>query len=322
MKAIIHTAFGPPREVLQLQEVARPAMADGDLLVRVEAAGLAKGDWLIAHGLPYIARPAYGVRAPKQPIAGLAFAGTVSEAGAGAAGFAPGDEVFGTCSGALAEFVAVPASTVATKPPNISWVQAASAPVSGLAALQAIRHEAKVQSGEQVLIIGASGGVGSFAVQIAKSLGADVTGVASTRNLELLRTIGADHVIDYTREDITAVHETYDVIVDLAGNRPVSLLRRALTPAGRLIIVGGTGGRWTMGFGRTIGAMLLSPFVRQKLVGMISTPSADALRTLARMMADGEVRPIVASTYALPQAPEAVDLVGAGRAAGTVAVRV
>lgn len=322
MRAIVHTAFGPPNEVLQLQEVERPQGSAGDLLVRVEAAALAKGDWLIAHGLPYIARPSYGLRAPKQPIAGLAFAGTVAEVGAGVDGFAPGDEVFGNCHGALAEFVAAPHHTVAKKPANVSWVQAAAVPVSGLAALQAVRDEGKVQPGERVLIIGASGGVGSFAVQIAKTLGADVTGVASTRNLELLRTIGADHVIDYTRQEITAVHPAYDVIVDIAGNRPVSLLRRALTPDGRLIIVGGTGGRWTMGFGRTVGAMLLSPFVRQRLVGLISTPNGDALRALAAMMAAETLIPVIDSTYPLPQAPEALDLVGAGHGAGTIAVTV
>lgn len=320
MKAIVHTAFGPPQDVLQLREVARPTITAGTLLVRVEAAALAKGDWLIANGLPYIARPSYGLREPKQPIAGLAFAGTVTEVGEAVRGFAAGDAVFGTCGGALAEFVAAPHDTVATKPPNVTWAQAAAAPVSGLAALQAVRDEAKVHAGERVLIIGASGGVGAFAVQIAKSLGADVTGVASTRNLGLLRRIGADHVIDYTREALTAVHPSYDVIIDLAGNRPVSALRRALTPQGRLVIVGGTGGRWTMGFGRTIGAMLLAPFVRQRLTGMISSPSVEALRALSALMASGDVVPVVQATYPLPQAATAIELVGSGHGAGSIAV--
>lgn len=322
MKAIVHTAFGPPQDVLQLQEVARPTPSAGTLLVRVEAVALAKGDWLIANGLPYIARPSYGVRSPKQPIAGLAVAGTVTETGDGVSDFVAGDEVFGSCAGALAEFVAVPQESIVAKPPNVSWAQAAAAAVSGLAALQGVRDEARVQPGERVLVIGASGGVGAFAVQIAKSLGADVTGVASTRNLEMLRRIGADHVIDYTREAITAAHASYDVIIDLAGNRPVSLLRRALTPEGRLVIIGGTGGRWTMGFGRTIGAMLLNPFVRQRLVGMISTPTGERLRALSDLMASGQVVPVIQDSFPLQLAAKAIELVGSGHAAGSIAVTV
>lgn len=326
MKAIIHTAFGAPTAVLQLREIEQPALGADQVLVRVEAVALAKGDWLITRGLPYIARPSYGLRAPKQPVAGLEFAGRVVAIGADVsvdvAEIAPGDDVFGFSSGALAEFVAAPASMLAKKPDNVTYAQAAAAPVSGLAALQALRDEAKVQPGERVLIIGASGGVGSFAVQIAKAIGAVVTGVASTRHLPLLRTLGADAVIDYTRDEITAAGAPYDVIIDIAGNRPVSLLRRALTPDGRLIIVGGSGGRWTMGFGRTIRAMLLSPFVRQRLVGMISSPDGDALRTLASMMASGRLAPVVDSTYPLPRAAEAIDLVGAGHGAGNLVITV
>jgi NADPH:quinone reductase-like Zn-dependent oxidoreductase len=320
MKAIVQTAFGPATDVLSVAEIEQPVPGPADILVRVRAVGVGKGIWLMTHGLPYIARPSYGWRTPKERIAGLAFSGVVETAGAEVDGFAVGDEVFGSHAGALAECVAVPGSAIARKPDSVDFEQAAAAPISGLAALQAVRA-GKVEPAHQVLVIGASGGVGSFAVQVAKAWGATVTGVASTRNLDLLRRLGADHVIDYTHEGIPD-RPTFDVIIDIAGNRSVSELRRALEPAGTLVIAGGTGSRLTMGFERTIGGMLLSPFVRQRIVGLISTPNQRDLATLAELMASGKVVPVVQRRFPFEQAADAIELVGSGGGNGTPVVAV
>jgi NADPH:quinone reductase-like Zn-dependent oxidoreductase len=320
MRAIVQSSFGSATDVLSVVEVERPAVGRGNILIGVKAVGIAKGNWLITHGLPYIARPAYGMRTPKPRVAGLQFAGTVAALGDDVDGFTVGDAVFGSHARALAEFVAVPVDAVAVKPSRVSFEQAASAPISGLTALQAIRDSGRVQAGHRVLVLGASGGVGSFAVQIAKALGAEVTGVASTRNLTTILELGADHVMDYTREDPTESRRTYDVIVDTAGNRPVSRLRRVLVPDGTLVIVGGTGSRWTMGFERTIGGMLLAPFVRQRIVGLLSKPNQRDLTVLAELMASGKLTPIVQSTYPLARAAEAIEGVGASHGAGTIVV--
>jgi NADPH:quinone reductase-like Zn-dependent oxidoreductase len=303
--------------VLSIEDVDRPTAADGGVLVRVQAVGIAKGNWLITHGLPYIARPAYGIRKPKERIAGLQFAGTVEALGDGPHAFALGDSVFGMHAGALAECVAIPVTAIAPKPASVNFEQAAVAPISGIAALQAIRDGGKVKPGHRVLVIGASGGVGSFAVQVAKAFGAEVTGVASTRNLAMLHELGADHVIDYTREDPTDSSRAYDVIVDIAGNRKVSALRRALVRNGTLVIVGGTGGRWTMGFGRTVGGMLLAPFISQGIVGLISQPNHDDLLALAGLMDAGRVTPLVQHRYPLDRAAEAIEAAANGSGAGT-----
>lgn len=321
MKALIHTAFGAPRDVLEIREIAQPEIAAGQVLVRVRAVSASKGDWLIARGLPYIARPMYGIRTPKEPVAGLAFAGTLEAVGAGVSDFAQGDDVFGTHAGALAEFVAVPGTAITRKPARVTFEQAAAAPVSGLAALQAVRR-ANVRAGQRVLITGASGSVGSFAVQIAKADGAHVTGVASTRNLEFLRAIGADDVIDYTRQEISPNGKRYDVIIDIAGNRPVKHMRSALTPDGTLMIVGGTGGNVTMGFGRTIRATMLDRFVKHRIVSLLSMPNADDLRTLADLLANGSVTPAVQATYPLADAAAAIDDAGNGHASGVNVVTV
>lgn len=320
MNAILHQAFGPPEEVLQLAELDTPTPAPDQVLVRVESAALAKGDWLIAMGLPYIARPMYGLARPKAPVAGLHFAGVVAAVGAGVRGFQEGDEVFGTHSGTLADFVVAPEARIAHKPPNVSFDAAAAAAGSGLTALQAVRDAAAAGPGQRLLVIGASGGVGSFAVQIAVALGAEVTGVASTPNLEVVRSLGAHHVIDYRREDLMAHGGGYDVILDLAGNRPIPVLRRALAPRGTLVVVGGTGGRWTMGFGRTIRAMLLSPFVPQQLKGFFTAPRQEDLRELARLMEEGAVTPLVEQRYPLSDAPHAIGLLGSGHGRGTPVV--
>jgi NADPH:quinone reductase-like Zn-dependent oxidoreductase len=320
MKAVVQSAFGPAHEVLSIAEIARPSIDAADVLVRVEAAGIAKGTWLMTHGLPYIARPSYGWRTPRERVAGLQFAGTVEAVGAEVDAIAPGDAVFGTHARALAELVAAPASALARKPDTIDFEQAAAAPIPGLAALQAVRNAGRVQAGQRVLVIGASGGVGSFTVQIARAYGASVTGVASTRNLEMVRGLGAERVIDYTREEIAAGPSLYDVIIDIAGNRRVAHLRRALQPEGTLVIVGGTGSRWTMGFERTIAGMLLSPFVRQRIVGLISTPNQADLQALATLMASGQVIPVVRHRVPLERTPEAIEAVGAGKGHGTLVV--
>ncbi len=320
MRAVVQSGFGSAAEVLSVAEVERPVVGRGEVLVRVEAAGIAKGTWLMTHGLPYIARPSYGMRTPKQRVAGLQFAGTVAAVGDDVRAFAVGDAVFGLHAGTLAEFLAVSADALALRPPTVSVAQAATAPISGSAALQAVRDAGTVQPGHRVLVLGASGGVGPFAVQIAKAFGAVVTGVASTPNLALVRDLGADHAVDYTQEDPTAGHATWDVILDLAGNRPVSRLRGALAPGGALVIVGGTGGRWTMGFERTVGGMLLAPFVRHRIIGLLSTPTQRDLTFLAELMASGALTPVVRHTYPLARAAEAVEAAGTGRGAGTVVV--
>jgi NADPH:quinone reductase-like Zn-dependent oxidoreductase len=322
MKAIIHEAFGAPDEVLHLAEVSIPAIGRDEVLVRVRATAVAKGDWLIANGFPYIARPSYGVRAPKHRIAGLEFAGLVAAIGEPVTRFAIGDEVVGWGNQALAERVAVPETQLAAKPAELGFEAAAALPVSGFAALQAVRDQGGVAPGDRVLILGASGGVGSFAVQIAKALGAEVTGVASTRNLDLVRELGADHVIDYTNEDVDGDGQRFDVIIDIAGNRPLSQLRRALRADGTLVIVGGSGGPATMGFGRTVRAALLSPFVRQRLRALISKPNVADLETLVDLAGRGALTPRVDATYPLSDAAAAIELVGAGRSRGKTVVTV
>jgi NADPH:quinone reductase-like Zn-dependent oxidoreductase len=322
MQAVVHQTFGTPAEALAIREIERPVPGEGEVLVEVEAAGVAKGDWLITAGLPYIARPSYGFRTPKQQVAGLELAGRVAAVGPNAARFQVGDEVFGWGTGAFAEYAVIPEDQLAPKPAGASFAQAAVLPVSGFAALQALRDRGEVAAGQRVLIIGASGGVGSFAVQIAKALGAEVTGVASTRNVELVRSLGADHVIDYTKEAIGDGGRRFDVIVDIAGNTSLSKLRAALQPRGTLVIVGGTGGRVTMGFGRTIRAMVLSPFVKQQLRSILSNPNLDDLVALGELVAAGDLTPHIAATYPLAEAPVAVEQLGKNHAAGKTAVTV
>ena len=322
MKAIIHRTFGAPSEVLRLDDIEVPAIGPDEVLVRVRATAVAKGDWLITQGLPYIARPSYGIRSPKHRVAGLEFSGIVEEAGSAVTRIQPGDEVVGWGNEALAEFVAIAQDQLVSKPSAVSFEQAAAIPVSGFAALQAVRDQGEVDSGDRVLVIGASGGVGSFAVQIAKALGADVTGVASTRNLDLVRRLGADGVIDYTAEGIGDGGRRFDVIIDMAGNRPLSELRRALEPNGTLVIVGGSGGQATMGFGRTLRASLLSPFVGERLRALISKPNAADLETLVGFVEEGTLTPQVDATYPLAEAAAAIDLVGEGRSRGKTVVTV
>jgi NADPH:quinone reductase-like Zn-dependent oxidoreductase len=324
MKAIVQDKYGTaPEEVLRLAEVARPTIGVGEVLVRVRAASVDRGTWHIMTGLPYAIRIAgFGVRTPRQLNPGRSLAGTVEAVGDGVTGFKPGDEVFGTCDGSFAEYARARVERLALKPTNLSFEEAAAMPVSGLAALQALRDRAQVQPGEKVMIIGASGGVGTFAVQIAKAFGAEVTGVCSTAKIDLVRSIGADRVIDYTREDLTA-GDGYDVIVDIAGNRRLSDLRRSLTARGRLVIVGGeTDGRWLGGADRLLRANLLSPMVRQKLGSLMTSENAADLAVLRELVQSGKLVPAIERTYSLSEVPAAIRYVQEGHARGKVVIAV
>ena len=325
MKAIVQDEYGTaPEEVLRLAEIARPEIAADEILVRVHAASVDRGTWHLMAGLPYPIRLAvFGLRRPKAPNPGRSLAGTVECVGQEVTEFEPGDEVYGTCDGSFAPYARARASRLAPKPANLSFEQAAAVPVSALTALQAVRDQARVEPGQKVLIIGASGGVGTFAVQIAKAFGAEVTGVCSTAKTDLVRSIGADHVIDYTREDFADGQLRYDVILDIGGNRRLSHLRRALTPRGRLVIVGGeNGGRWLGGSDRQLRALLLSPLVSQKLGTFIASENAEDLRVLRDLIESGKITPVIDQTYPLSQTPAAIRHVQEGRARGKVVVSI
>jgi NADPH:quinone reductase-like Zn-dependent oxidoreductase len=322
MLAIVQDNYGSG-EALELRQVDRPRIGDHDVLVRVRAAGVNPADWAVMSGLPYIARPVYGLRKPKIGVRGTDVAGHVAVVGSAVTRFKPGDEVFGASTGSYAEYAAASEDELALKPANLTFEQAATVPMAGLVALQAIRDHGKVRAGHAVLINGASGGIGTFAVQIAKALGADVTAVASTRNLELLRSIGADHVVDYTKADFTGNGKRYDVILDNVSNHSLTRLRRSLTPTGVLIPNGGNfGNRWFASAGRLIRATVLFRFGTQRLGRfLVSTRHVD-LVTLKDLIEGGKVTPILTGTYPLGSAGRAIDHVGAGHAQGKVAITV
>ena len=326
MKAIVQRDYGTP-ELLRLEEIPAPEIGDDDVLVRVHAAGVDAGVWHFVAGLPYLARlMGSGVRRPKSPVRGIDVAGTVESVGAHVTGFRPGDEVFGSCDairgGAFAEYASVPAGRLAPKPATISFEQAAAVPVSACTALQAVRDKGGVKPGQRVLVTGAGGGVGTFAVQIAKAFGAEVTGVCGAARVDVVGAIGADHVIDHGRADFTDGTRRYDVIVDIAGRLPLRRLRRALEPHGILVIVGGEGGnRWTGGFGRqTIRAPLLSLFASQKLGPLVAKVDHDDLEALRDLIEAGKVTPAIDRTFALDQAADAVRYLHEGRARGKVVI--
>jgi NADPH:quinone reductase-like Zn-dependent oxidoreductase len=323
MKAIVQDSYGSP-DVLQLREIDTPAVGDDEVLVGVHAAGVDQGVWHMMAGLPYLIRIAgFGLRAPKNPVRGYDVAGRVESIGENVTRFRPGEEVFGTCAGSFAEYACARADRVAPKPANLSFEQAAAVPVSGYAALQAVRDQGKVRRGQRVLIIGAGGGVGTFAVQLAKAFGAEVTGVASTTKAELVRSIGADHVIDYTREDFADGRNRYDVILDIAGNRSLSHLRRALAPEGTLVIVGGEGGgKWLGGIDRQLRAHVLSPFVGQKLGTWVSKERKEDLEALRELLEAGKLTPVVDRTFPLSEVPDAIRYLREGRARGKVVITV
>jgi NADPH:quinone reductase-like Zn-dependent oxidoreductase len=324
MRAIVQRSYGTDLDaVLELAEVPKPTIDGDHLLVRVIAASVDLGTWHCATGMPYAMRLAgFGLRAPKATNPGRCFAGIVESTPTDASGFAVGDEVYGTCDGSFAEYARVRPAMVALKPANLSFEQAATAPVSAGTALQAVR-KASVTAGQRVLVLGASGGVGTFAVQIVKSTGASVTGVCSTAKMDLVRSLGADEVIDYTRQDVTDGEERYDVILDIGGNRPLSHLRRALTASGALVIVGGeTGGRWLGGFDRSLRAVLLSPFIGQRLGMLTSKENAEDLRAVTALIESGQVTPAVDRSYPLDAMAAAIRHVSEGRARGKIVITV
>jgi NADPH:quinone reductase-like Zn-dependent oxidoreductase len=324
MKAIVQDTYGPA-DVLELREIERPEVGENDVLVRVRAAGSGPDVWHIMTGQPYMARAALGFRRPKVRVRGWDVAGTVEAVGASVTDFRPGDEVMGVAEGgSFAEYAVTSPDKLVPKPANLSFEQAAALPISGVTALQALRDKAHVQPGQTVLVIGAGGGVGTLAVQVAKAFGADATGVASSSKLDLVRSIGADDVIDYTREDFTEGSMKWDVIVDTAGRRPLRQLRRALTPKGTLVVVGGDGGgRWTGGFFRgMLRGPLVSPFVGQKLMGLNSKVTREDLRGVAELAEAGKLTPVIGHTYALSETPEAIRELEAGHAAGKLVIAV
>jgi NADPH:quinone reductase-like Zn-dependent oxidoreductase len=322
MTAMVQDQYGGP-EVLRLEEINRPQIGDDEVLLRVHAVGVDRGAWHLMAGLPYPVRLAgYGVRAPKTRVRGREIAGSVEAVGANVTRFHVGDEVFGIAEGGFAEYATSTVDKLAPKPTILTFVQAAAVPISALTALQAVR-DGGVRPGQKVLVIGASGGVGTFAVQIAKAFGADVTGVASTTKLDLVRALGADHVIDYTRADITDGDRRYDVIVDIAGNRTLRRLRRALTPHGTLVIVGGeTGGRWMGGYDRGFRAIMLSPFVGQRLRMLTNSENATDLAVLTELIESGAVKPAVDRTYPLRETPAAIQYMLDGHARGKLVITI
>lgn len=324
MKAIVQDKYGST-DVLRLEEIEVPAVGEKDVLVGVQAAGLDPGVWHLMTGTPYLVRAmGFGLRRPKIRVRGSDLAGRVETVGAEVTGFHPGDEVMGIGEGSFAEYAIAPPDKLVPKPANLTFEQAAVVPISGLSALHAVRDVGKVRSGQRVMVIGAAGGVGSYAVQIAKATGAEVTGVCSTAKTQLVRSIGADDVIDYTREDLGDGTGRYDVIVDTAGRRPLSQLRRALAPRGTLVIVGGDGGgRWLGGFDRQIvRAPVLSLFSGQTLRGLISKETREDLERLTELIDAGQVVPVVDRTYPLHEAPDAIRYLAEGHPTGKIAIRV
>jgi len=323
MKAIVQDIYGEPEAVLALQEIAKPVVKDGEVLVRVHAASVHVGDWMMVTGVPYIARPAYGLRKPKNRVPGTDVAGTVEAVGQGVTELRPGDEVFGWCTGAFAEYACASADHFVAKPANLTFEQAAAIGVSASTALQLLRDQAKVQPGQKVLVNGASGGLGTFAVQVAKAFGAEVTGVCSTRNVNMVRSIGADRVIDYTREDFTQGKERYDFILDNVGNHSLSATRRVLTPTGKLQVNNGTsGGRWFGTIGTVMKTAAASRFVHQQLGPSIKFQNRKDLVALKGLIEARKVTPVIDGPYPLSGTGEAIGYVGKGHARGTVVITI
>jgi NADPH:quinone reductase-like Zn-dependent oxidoreductase len=323
MKAIVQDRYGSA-DVLEFKDIEEPVVGDDDVLIRVHAAGCGPDVWHLMTGMPYMARLAVGFRRPKIGVRGWDVAGTVEAVGASVTDLRRGDEVMGTAEGSFAELAVTGPDKLVRKPANLSFPQAAALPVSGVTALRAVRDEGNVQPGQRVLVIGASGGVGSLAVQIAKAFGAHVTGVSSTSKSDLVKSLGADDVIDYAREDFADGSRKWDVIVDTAGRRPLSKLRRALTPKGTLVIVGGDGGgRWTGGFFRgMLRAPLLSLFVGQRIRGLATKIKREDLVTLTELIEAGSVTPVIDRTFPLIEAPDAIRYLEEGHARGKIVVTV
>lgn len=321
MKAIVQDRYGPPGEVLALRETEAPAARDDEVLVRVHAAAIHPGDWMVVTGRPYLVRPMFGLPAPRKKTPGFDVAGVVEAVGADVTELRPGDAVFGQCGGSCAEQVSVSPHRLAAKPSNLSFREAAACPLSGDTALRALRDAGRVRPGQKVLINGASGGVGTFAVQIAKSMGAEVTGVCSTRNVELVRSLGADHVVDYTREDFTRSEGRYDFILDNVGNRSMAACRRVVAPGGRFVPNNGTsGGRWVGTLGRTLAALALSAVLPRQGRPFVAMGAGADLLVLKGLLESGTVAPVIDRTYPLAEVPEAFRYLERGHARGKVVI--
>ena len=322
MQAVVQDRYGSA-DVLRLARIARPEVADDEVLLRVHAAGLDRGSWHLMTGRPYLLRLGFGLRRPKNPVLGVDVAGTVVAVGSAVTRFSAGDEVFGFGKGSFAEYTVAREDRLARKPKNASFEQAAVVPVSAATALQALRDVGRVEQGQSVLILGASGGVGTYAIQLAKAFGAEVTGVCSTTKLDLVRSLGADHVIDYTRDDFAAGTHHYDLILDIAGNPTLSRLRRALAPTGTAVIVGGEeGGDFSGGMNRPLRAVALSPLVRQRLTMFIAKERSSDLERLTDLIEAGTVTPSIDRTYPLDQVAEAMRHLEAGKARGKIAITI
>lgn len=322
MKAIVQDTYGSP-DVLRLRDVEAPRIKDDEMLVRVRAAAVHPGDLFFMEGVPYVFRIGFGLRGPRRKIPGFDVAGVVETVGARVKDLRPGDEVFGNGKGTCAEYTAASEDALAPKPSGLTFEQAAAVPTSAVAALRGIRDAGNVQPGQEVLINGASGGVGTYAVQIAKALGAHVTGVCSTRNLDLVRSIGADHVIDYTEEDFTRGGPRYDLILDNVANHSLSDLRHALTPEGIVLPNSGSGGgRWFGPLGRVALASVLSPFVRKQGRPFVATVKSKDLVDLTELIEAGKLTPVIDGTYPLSETPEAMRYVAQGHARGKVVITV
>jgi len=324
MRAIVQDGYGGA-DALHLAEIAGPTVGPDDVLIHVRAAGVHIGDWHVMTGQPYLMRiMGFGFRGPKARVRGMDVAGTVDAVGRNVTRFRPGDDVYGVCDGAFADYATARVETLAAKPVSLTFEEAAAIPTSACTALQALRDTGEIAAGERVLIIGASGGVGLFAVQIAKALGATVTGVCSTAKMELVRSVGADHVIDYTEAEVTDSGQRYDLVLDMGGDRTLSELRRCLTPRGKLVLVGGEGGGRVIGaaLARSMRAVAWSPFIKQSLRMVLGATKADDLQTLAELAGSGKVRPVIDRVYPLSEAANAIRRLHNGRARGKLVITV
>jgi len=319
VKAIIYRDYGPP-DVLRYEDIEKPVPAGHEVLIRVRAASLNPLDWHFMRGSPYVMRLGAGLRRPRMTQLGVDVAGHVEAVGGNVTHFRPGDQVFGGCRGALAEYACASESSLIGKPERLTFEQAAAVPVAGYTALQGLRDKGHVQPGQHVLINGAAGGVGTFAVQIARSFGAHVTGVCSTTNVEMVRSIGAAQVIDYTKDDFTTRRWQYDLMFDCIGNRSLSACLGALTPRGTYVVVGGPNGRWIGPLASLLKTLLLSPFVSRKLVGCLAKPNVEDLTAVSALMTAGKLTPVIGRQYRLCEAPDAIRYLETGHARGKLVV--
>ncbi len=320
MQAVVYHDYGSP-DVLKCEEIEKPTAGDDEVLIRIRAASVNPYDWHFMRGTPYLVRVVSGLRKPKNRQLGVDVAGQVEAIGRNVTQFKPGDEVFGVSQGAFAEYACASEATLVTKPDNVTFEQAASVPIAAFTALQALRDKGQIQPGQRVLINGASGGVGTFAVQIAKSFGADVTGVCSTRNVEMVRSIGADQVVDYSQEDFTKSGQRYDILLDCVGNHSLLSCRSVLTPQGICIMAGGSAGRWMIrAVARVVTALVLSQFVSQNLVMFLAKPNKKDLTIIRKLMAAGIVTPVIDKRYSLSEVSEAIRYLEQGHARGKVII--